>query len=80
MLWVGLTIVSLVSGCALTDPGRNWFTGKRSDQSEPDLEDDDWALNGKEGESLRPKESADFFDKYLTSDKAQQINRNFGIE
>jgi hypothetical protein len=67
-------------GCALTDTGRNWLTGVRSDQTEPDLGEDKWAFVGKEGRGGRPTEKADWFDKYLSSPQAREINRNFNIE
>jgi len=60
--------------------GRNWLTGQRDDQTEPELSDDKWGFVGKEARGDYPREQADWFDRYLTSEKARNINRNFGID
>lgn len=79
LLWTGMTLVAFSSGCAMMDTGRNWLTGQRHDQSEPPAEDK-WAFVGKEARGNYPKEQADWFERYLWSEKARDINRNFGVE
>jgi hypothetical protein len=79
VLWA-LLLPVLASGCAMMDSGRNWWTGKRTDQSEPELSEDTWAFVGKEARGARPREQADWFERYLWSEKARDINRNFGFD
>jgi hypothetical protein len=67
------------SGCAMMDGGRNWLTGKRTDQSEPEVEDT-WAFVGKEARGNRRMEQEDPLDRLLWSEKARDINRNMGFE
>ncbi len=80
MLWTGLTLLALSSGCALLDTGRNWISGQRNDQSEPEISEDKWAYVGKEARGNFPKEDADWFEKHVWSEKARDINRNFGVQ
>ena len=82
LLSMCLMTVGWSSGCALMDSGRNWLTGKRSDQSEPALDkrEDKWGSMAQEGRGGHPREKADWFEKYLMSEKDQDINKSFGVE
>jgi hypothetical protein len=77
---MSLCATVLLSGCAMMDSGRNWLTGKRNDQSEPDLAEDKWAFVGKEGRGSRRMEKEDPLDRLLWSPQARDINRNVGFE
>ena len=80
LLWTGLTLIAFSSGCAMMDTGRNIISGRRNDQSEPAVTEDKWAFVGKEARGNYPKENADWFEKWLWSEKARDINRNFGVQ
>ncbi len=68
------------SGCAMWDGGRNWLTGQRTDQSEPEVREDKWGYVGKEARGNMPREEADWFERYLWSEKARDINRSVGFD
>jgi hypothetical protein len=78
--WTLALLPILATGCALMDTGRNWWTGKRTDQSEPELTDDKWTTIGREMRSHRRADKEDPLDRLLWSEKAREINRNVGFE
>lgn len=70
----------LLSGCAMWDGSRNWFGGGLGGQSEPDVEADKWASVGQEARGNYPREKADWFERYVWSEKARDINRSLGFD
>lgn len=64
-----------LSGCAMW----NKLNGI-GDQSEPEISGDKWEGVGKEARSGYPREEADWFERYVWSEKARDINRSLGYD
>lgn len=75
-----LLAMLFTSGCTLLDGGKNWLTGKRTDQTEPELTDEKWMTAGREARASRPAVKEDLIDRWMWSDKAREINRNVGFD
>ena len=84
-------ILAALPGCMLAEPfQQTWFATKQAVKSDgglgvpnpADQEDKSWRYVAEEGRPKRPveKDPEQWYRKYVMSEKAREVERNFGIE